>query len=228
MSKVYIKLFIILTFFLSSFSLADEKLNKELDLPEGFEPIKAPIILPLSSVFYNQKDAKISIEDFDNRFIIVHFWASWNMDCEVELIALNNLQKEFRKKALLVLALSEDFKGIEAIDKYFIKHKIDYLDIYLDKKNKIYNKLAINHLPVTFLIDFNGKIIARSKPNKMINWNDQEIKYYLEEKVSKYNLLPPEYKKPREEYIPPKKIENKDNVNKKNNMITKKNKLFIN
>jgi peroxiredoxin len=225
MSKVYIKLFIILIFFLSRVSLAGEALNKQPDLPEGFEPIKTPITLPLTSVFYNQDGNKTSMENFDNRFIILHFWASWSMDCELELVALNNLQQEFRKKALLILALSEDFKGIDAIDKYYTKHKIDYLDLYQDKKNKIYNKLAINHLPATYLVDFNGKVIAKSKPNKMINWNDEEIKDYLEEKVSKYNLLPPEYKKTREEYIAPK---NTEEINKKNKIVTKKNKLFIN
>jgi peroxiredoxin len=228
MSKVYIKLFIILMFFFSRLSLAAEKIDSDIDLPDAFELIKTPVNLPLSSVFYNQKEEKVSLENFDNRFIIVHFWASWSMDCEIELVALNNLQKEFRKKALLVLAISEDFKAVDTVDRYFTKHKIDYLDIYMDKKSRVYNKLMINHLPATYLIDFNGKVIARSKPNKVVNWNDQDIKDYLEEKVSQYNLLPPEYKNTREEYKELKKMNKGIKKNKKDVKVMKKNKLFIN
>ncbi len=222
MSKVYIKLLIILTLFLSSIVLGEEKSVKSISLPDSFEAITAPITLSVNSILYNQKMEKTSLENFDNRFIIVHFWASWCMDCNIELIAINNLQKEFRKKSLVVVAISEDFKGVDAIDQYFTKYKIDYLDIYLDKKNKIYQDLMINHLPATYLIDMNGKVIARSKPNKLIDWNNQSIKDFLEEKVSKYQLLPPEFKKIRDKYEAPKQ------KNKKATKTIKKNKLFIN
>ena len=168
-------------------------------------------------------------ENYDNRFIIVHFWASWCMECQGELLALNKLQKEFRKKALLVFAISEDFKGIGAIDEYFTKHQIDYLDLYSDKKSKIYQSLNVNHLPVSYLVDFDGKVIAQSIPGSIVDWNNEELKEYLEAKVSKYQLLPPEFKKSRDKYEPPKQaVENKtlDQKNKE----TKKNKshLFIN
>lgn len=220
MDRVYIKLLIILTLFLSSFAHAEAKIIAPTIPSEFFELVKKPITLSINSIFYNQKMEKTSLENFDNRFIIVHFWASWCMDCNIELIALNNLQKEFRKKALLVVAISEDFKGIEAIDSYFTKYKLEYLDIYLDKKSKIYQSLMINHLPATYLIDSNGKVIARSIPGKKIDWNDQAIKDYLEEKVSKYQLLPPEFKKIRDKYEAPKQEKKVKNI--------QKNKLFIN
>jgi thiol-disulfide isomerase/thioredoxin len=222
MNRVYLKLYLLLILFLPISGYAEIKSATAVALPEFFEEIKTPIKLTSTSLFYNQKMEKTSLENFDNRFLIVHFWASWCMDCNLELVALNNLQKEFRKKALQVIAISEDYKGIEAVDAYFTKYKIDYLDIFLDKKGKIYQGLMLNHLPVSYLIDFNGKVVARSIPGKVIDWNDQMMKDYLEDKVSQYQLLPPEFKKIREKYEAPKETNNK---NSKNN---KKNKLFIN
>ncbi len=232
MGKVYSNWLIILILFLSSFSCAQEAIKKDqkiVTLPPFLQEITKPIGLSTTSVFYNQLDEKKSLENYDNRFIIVHFWASWCMECQGELLALNKLQKEFRKKALLVFAISEDFKGIGAIDEYFTKHQIDYLDLYSDKKSKIYQSLNVNHLPVSYLVDFDGKVIAQSIPGTIVDWNNEELREYLEAKVSKYQLLPPEFKKSRDKYEPPKQaVENKtlDQKNKE----TKKNKsnLFIN
>ena len=133
----------VITIFFSFYSFAEVQeettLEESSPIPSFLQEVTSPIALSTDSIFYNQKMKKKSLENFENRFIIVHFWASWCMDCQSKWIALNRLQKDFRKKALLVIALSEDFRGIKTIDDFFIKHKIDYLDIYVDKKNTIYN-----------------------------------------------------------------------------------------
>lgn len=208
--RIYTKLLFISVLFLSSIisaeeNIVDESINTK-NIPSSLQKISSPISLSVDSIFYNHKMEKRSLENFDNRFIILHFWASWCMNCQSELIALNKLQKEFRKKALTVIVISEDFRGISAIDSFFAKHQIDYLDIYLDKKNTIYNKLKVNHLPVSYLIDFDERIIARSQPGIPVDWDNEELKEFLEYKVSKHQLLPPEFKTTREPYIPPKTI----------------------
>ena len=203
------KLYIVLLLFTSFFASAEPISTKETKLPEFFKTDVKSVPFNNLSIFYDQNMAKRKLEDIENKLIIVHFWASWNMPSLNELIALNKLQKDFRKKALLVFAISEDFKGIEAIDTYFSKHKLDYLDIYLDKKHKIYESLNINHLPVSYIFDFNGNLLGQSTPGETINWQDEDLRNYLEEKVSKFQLLPPEYKKTRDKYEPPKQTDEK-------------------
>ncbi len=197
---------------------------EEPKLPEFFEEIKSPIALSNNSVFYNQLMEKRTLENFENRFIIVNFWASWSMDCNNELIALNDLQKTFRKKPLLVITLSQDFKEVDFIDNYFNKHKIDYLDIYLDRKGKIYQSLDINHLPASYLVDFDGRIIARSIPGILVDWSDENFRAFLESKLSKHQLLPPEFKKTREKYEAPTQSVKKEIVKPQSN----KPKILIN
>ena len=203
------KLYIVLLLFTAFFASAEPISTKETKLPEFFKTDVKSVPFNNLSIFYDQNMAKRKLEDIENKLIIVHFWASWNMPSLNELIALNKLQKDFRKKALLVFAISEDFKGIEAIDTYFSKHKLDYLDIYLDKKHKIYESLNINHLPVSYIFDFNGNLLGQSTPGETINWQDEDLRNYLEEKVSKFQLLPPEYKKTRDKYEPPKQTDEK-------------------
>lgn len=207
--KLYINLIFIITIFFANFSFSEQvendKSQNSLNLPPSFKEVISPAISFNNSLFYNQAMEKKSLENFDNRFIIIHFWATWCMDCQNELVVLNKLQKEFRKKALLVLAISEDFKEIAAIDEYFTKNKIDFLDIYVDKRNSIYKSLGINHLPASYLVDFNGDVIATSLPGVPVDWDDESLKKFLEDKVSKHQLLPPEFKNMRDSYNSPLK-----------------------
>lgn len=227
LQKKSIVLLLILFFFgLSAWAdQVSDSPAKPSELPKKYFELINDIKFPLSgqSIFYNQIFEKRALEQFENRFIIVHFWATWCMECLGELMALNELQMNFRKKALTVIAISEDFKSPEAIDQFFTKNKIDYLDIYIDKKNKIYQSLNINHLPATYLMDFNGNIIASSKPNIIVNWSDPDLIRFLEDKVSHIQLLPPEYKQLRDVYEKPKQ---EDIVNPKKE--TKRSKIFIN
>ena len=225
MLKVYNNYLIILMLFFSSLVQADqivEKPAKPAELPISLKAVHKTIAFSQTSVFYNQMMEKRSLENFENRFIIVHFWASWFMDCHNELIALNKLQKDFRKKSLLIISISEDFKGADAIDQYFIKHKIDYLDIYLDKKNKIYHSLDLKHLPISYLIDYDGRVIAESTPGVAVDWNDEDIRKFLEEKVTQYQLLPPEFKRLRDPY------EVQPQADKQKKIETTKSKIFVN
>ena len=212
MKKLYINCIFILILFLSS--IAFSEVNEEIAVDQSNNSPSLPLFLQESnfssvifnSVFYNQSMEKRSLENFDNRFIIIHFWSTWCMECQNELIMLNKLQKEFRKKALTVIALSEDFKAASAIDEYFTKHKIDFLDIYIDKKSSIYKELNVNHLPVSYLVDLNGNVIAHSTPGVPVDWDDEDLKKFLESKVSQHQLLPPEFKNARDKYIPPVEI----------------------
>ena len=236
MKKLYINWTFIITLFLSSVAFSEvneetkiDKSNNSLSLPSFFQESDFSSV-PFNSVFYNQTMEKKSLENFDNRFIVVYFWSTWCMECQGELIALNRLQKEFRKKALLVIALSEDFKAASEIDKYFTKHKIDFLDIYIDKKSSIYKGLNINHLPASYLIDFNGNVIAQSLPGVVIDWDDEDIKKFLESKVNQHQLLPPEFKSARDKYIPLDSKEVNEEVKKetKKKKSEEKSKIFIN
>lgn len=221
------RIIVILVFFISSGVYADQVSEQPAQLPEFFEKINEPISLSSASVFYNQDYEKRTLDAFENRFIIVHFWASWCMECKEELVLLDKLQKFFRKKSLLVITISEDFKGAKAVDEYFTKNKIEYLDIYLDKGSKLYQSLGVNFLPISYLIDFDGRVVASSKPGVTVNWDDATLVKYLDEKVRSYQLLPPEFKRMRDKYEEPK--EDKEKKSKKETkQVTKKPSIFIN
>lgn len=229
--KIYTKSLLLLIIFLNNISFADyvsDKPKKPILLPSFLEELNDRIALNSANIFFNQNYETRSFEAFENRFLIIHFWATWCMECLNEIINLNQLQKTFRKKALIVIAISEDFKEPSFIDQFFSKNNIDYLDIYIDKRNKIYQSLNINHLPATYLMDFNGNVIARSKPSKTIDWMDENLIRYLDDKIINVQLLPPEYKQFRDVYETPKEEKTKEAAKPKDFKQVKKSKIFIN
>lgn len=144
------------------------------------------------------------IEEFDGSIILVNIWASWCNVCINEIPELDLLQKKFLKKPIKILAISEDFKGIEKIKEFYRQYNIKYLDIYLDNQNKLFNNLNIISLPTSFIINEDGYIIA--KITGEIDWNnDKEINQILID--ASLNASVNYNKKPQNINIEPKKQE---------------------
>jgi peroxiredoxin len=214
MYRLYNNLLIFLVLFLSCLSFA-----KGPVMPSFFKEIEEAFKIENNYVFYDQSMNEKNLENFEDRFIILHFWASWYMNAFNDLAALNNLQKNFRKKSLFVIAVSEDFRSVSFLDEFFTKHKIDYLDIFIDPKSRFSQFLNIKHLPVSYLIDFNGNVIAKSKEGEMLDWSDKTLEAYLDHKVSSYQLLAPEFKKMRDKYEASEQNIEKASNNKKSTLI---------
>ena len=132
--------------------------------------------------FFDQEGNKVSLDQFEGKTILVSFWASWCGSCIEELPSLDILQKDFRKLPFEVVAISEDFKGIEAAKDHFEKYEIRHLKLYHDYKNALFKSMEVIGLPTTFLIDPNGKIKVIFKGN--IKWHDDSIRNILLSEVA--------------------------------------------
>jgi thiol-disulfide isomerase/thioredoxin len=117
------------------------------------------------------------LEEFDGSVVLVSMWASWCHVCVNELPELDLLQKKFLKKPIKILALSEDFKGIDKVKEFYQQYHIKYLDAYLDLKNAIFNQLGVVSLPTSFLVNSSGYIIA--KITGEVDWADEKINQLL-------------------------------------------------
>jgi thiol-disulfide isomerase/thioredoxin len=156
-----------------------------------------PILFPEIS-FYDNLGVGHLMEEFDGSVVLVAMWASWCHVCANELPELDLLQKKFLKKPIKILALSEDFKGIEKVTEFYQQYNIKFLDVYLDSKNAIFNQLEAVSLPTSFLVNSSGYIIA--KITGEVDWNDDKINQLLLDTASNasvnYNKKPAKVIKP--------------------------------
>lgn len=91
------------------------------------------------------------IPDTKGKFVLIDFWATWCGPCRAGIPGLNDMQKKFADK-LVIIGISDE--PLEKV-KSFNNPKIEYAN-GIDTKKTISNFLAIKGIPHMILIDPNG------------------------------------------------------------------------
>jgi peroxiredoxin len=104
----------------------------------------------------------ISLSSLRGKYVLVDFWASWCQPCRMENPNIVNAYKNFKDKGFEILGVSLDQDGAawaKAItdDKLTWKHVSDLK--YWD--NEVAKMYGIRSIPASFLLDQEGKIIAK-------------------------------------------------------------------
>ncbi len=187
MVSKYCKYFslIILLLVISTNSLALEQIKSGVKMLDGYN-------VPDSVYFFDEKGEKRSLDQFEGKTILLVFWATWCASCVKEMPDLDILQKDFRKLPFEIIPISQDYQGIEVIQKYYKNYDIRYLPIYHDFKNQLFKALSIISIPTAILISPDGKMLISFVGD--INWYDEEIR-----KVILTNILG-DYPQPKNSY----------------------------
>ncbi|AGF76536.1 TlpA disulfide reductase family protein [Bartonella vinsonii] len=123
------------------------------------------------------KDYKLN--DFTGKPMLVNLWAIWCAPCRTEMPELAQLKRELGGENFDVIAINIDKTASpEKIQKFLQDIHADNLLYYRDETMDIFNNvrkqgLALG-LPVTFLIDKNGYLIASF--NGAAPWADDDAK----------------------------------------------------
>ena len=102
----------------------------------------------------------IKLSNFRGQYVLVDFWASWCGPCRQENPNVVRAYETFKDKNFTILGVSIDEKP----DAWTKAVKADGLvwTQLLDRTNKIAELYGINAIPKNFLVDPNGKIIAKN------------------------------------------------------------------
>ncbi len=109
------------------------------------------------------KDHKLS--EFTGKPMLINLWAIWCLPCRTEMPELAQLKRELGGKNFDVIAINIDQAASpEKIQQFLQNINADNLLYYRDETMSIFNNvrkqgLALG-LPITFLIDKNGHLIA--------------------------------------------------------------------
>lgn len=134
--------------------------------------------------FQDSAGAPLSLSAWKGRVALVNLWATWCGPCRKEMPALAALQKDLGSKDFEVVAVSLDMKGIPASSAFLKETGAEALALYADPKGELLNTLNAPGLPVTILVDRQGREAARMVGPA--EWNSPEaqalIKAALAEK----------------------------------------------
>ena len=110
--------------------------------------------------FQDDQGRDLTLGDFRGRVVVLNVWATWCVPCRKEMPTLDRLQARLGGKNFLVVALSLDRKGVEAVRGFYQEVGVENLAIYVDPSGKGSHALAIPGVPTTLLIDQEGREVA--------------------------------------------------------------------
>lgn len=163
---------------------ADQPAEDSIDgniLAENFTWVESPKPAPATPID-TADGQETSLAAFQGRVVLLNFWATWCAPCVREMPSLDRLQAKLRGEGLAVVAVSEDFAGLELVQPFFERLKLENLAIYLDSDGALGKAFGIAGLPTTLLIDRLGRVVGGLEGPA--EWDSDEavalIRHYLQ------------------------------------------------
>jgi thiol-disulfide isomerase/thioredoxin len=105
-------------------------------------------------------DGKMSkLSDYKGKPLIINVWASWCGPCRAEMGSLERLANRYNGKEFNVIGVSTDDSSHAATA--FIKQTGITFDNYLDRKLLLEYMLGANTIPLTILVDAEGRVLEK-------------------------------------------------------------------
>ncbi|HEY1269889.1 MAG TPA: TlpA disulfide reductase family protein [Candidatus Binatia bacterium] len=101
---------------------------------------------------------RVSLKDFHGKVVFLNFWATWCGPCRDEMPMMEALHREFKDQGLAVIAVNFEE------DKQSVRSFFDELGLtfhaLLDPDGKVSERYNAISLPLTYIIDRNGRFVA--------------------------------------------------------------------
>ena len=129
-----------------------------------------------SDVTFEREDdgEAMSLADYEGKVVLVNFWATWCAPCRKEMPQLNALQKEFGGDDFEVLTIATGRNTPDGIKRFFADAGVDSLPRHQDPKQALASQMGIFGLPITVIMDPEGREIARLRGDA--DWSSDSAK----------------------------------------------------
>ena len=109
--------------------------------------------------FTDGNGAQKSFADWEGRLRVVNFWATWCAPCRAEMPGLDRLAREMPGISVLTIATGRNPRP--SVDKFYAETGITDLPLLLDPKSALARAMGVAGLPVTVVLDAEGREVAR-------------------------------------------------------------------
>ena len=132
----------------------------------------------------DSKDTVIKLSNYRGRVVLLDFWATWCEGCKVEIPWYIEFQKKYNDSGLSVVGVSVDDDGWKSVKPFLVDKQINY-PVVVGSWDWAERQFGISSLPVTLLIDRNGKVADRHVGMVDRDTFDKEIQILLKETAPK-------------------------------------------
>jgi thiol-disulfide isomerase/thioredoxin len=122
------------------------------------------------------------LSEWKGKVVLVNLWATWCAPCKREMPSLSRLQAKLGGADFTVLPVSLDRGGADKPQHYLKSSKLDNLPLYLDGANALLQTLTAPGLPLSVLLDREGREVARMAGPA--EWDSAEAETLIKEIIA--------------------------------------------
>ncbi|MFF2456455.1 thiol-disulfide oxidoreductase ResA [Peribacillus simplex] len=108
-------------------------------------------------VLTDMKGKEHKLSDYKGKGVFLNFWGTYCKPCEYEMPYMDNQYKNFKEQGVEILAVNVG-ESDYAVNNFITKHDLTF-PVMIDKGREVENAYRVDVLPVTFLVDKEGKVI---------------------------------------------------------------------
>ncbi|QIR84178.1 TlpA disulfide reductase family protein [Paracoccus sp. AK26] len=138
---------------------------------------------PVSDVEFNDPEGGThTLADYKGKVVLLNFWATWCAPCREEMPYLDALQSEMGGEDFEVVAVATGRNAPDRIDKFYAETGLQNLPVLLDPRQQLARDMGVVGLPVTVLIDREGREVARLLGEA--DWSSEPAKTVIRQLVA--------------------------------------------
>lgn len=137
-------------------------LQKQQEQEAEADKVQANLTIGSQFPDFNEKDVMgnpVSIAKYKGKVVLIDFWATWCAPCVMEMPGIIATYQKYHDKGFEVIGISQDQDQQKLLD--FIKQNDMPWQQFFDGDKDLALKYGVQVIPTTFLLDRNGKIIAK-------------------------------------------------------------------
>ncbi len=119
-----------------------------------------------------------TLAQWRGKYVLLNFWATWCAPCRKEMPMLSALQADYGGETFEVLTLATGRNSPVGIAKFFDEIGVGNLPRHQDPKQALAREMAVLGLPITVILDPEGREIARLQGDA--DWNSESARAILD------------------------------------------------
>ena len=120
---------------------------------------------------------KHALSDYEGQGVFLNFWGTWCKPCEKEMPYMNNQYEVYKDQGVQILAVNVGEQQL-VVENFTEEYGLDF-PVLIDKGRAVESAYDVYKLPVTFLVDKDGKVvdvIEQGLTEEMIKQHMEAIK----------------------------------------------------